>query len=82
MTGGEPRSSVNPGVPFPLKAAEQVLQVGAAGQEPVDGSTQLRLVAGAVLFRLVLDVALALVPAGNDDGQAMLLADPVAGAVG
>ena len=43
-------------------------------------AAQLRLVAGAVLFRLVLDVALALVPAGDDDGQAMLLADTVAGA--
>ena len=67
-------------VPFPLEAAEQVLQISAAGQEPVDGGAQLRLVAGAVLFRLVLDVALALVPAGDDDGQAMLFADTVAGA--
>ena len=67
-------------VPFPLKAAEQVLQVRAAGQEPVNGGTQLRLVAGAVLFRLMLNVALALVPAGNDDGQAMFFADPVTGA--
>ena len=67
-------------VPFPLEAAEQVLQVGAAGQEPVDGGTQLRLVAGAVLFRLVLNVALALVPAGDDDGQAVFFAYPVAGA--
>ena len=66
-------------VPFPLKAAEQVLQAGAAGQEPVDGGAQLRLVAGAVLFRLVLDVALALIPAWDDNGQAMLLADAVAG---
>ena len=48
-------------VPFPLKAAEQVLQVRAAGQEPVNGGTELRLIAGAV-------VALALVPAGDDDG--------------
>lgn len=67
-------------IPFPLEAAEQVLQVGAAGQEPVNGGTQLRLVAGAVLFRLMLNVALALAPAGNDDGQAMFFADPVAGA--
>ena len=67
-------------IPFPLEAAEQVLQVGAAGQEPVDGGTQLRLVAGAVLFRLMLNVALALVPAGDDNGQAMLFTDPVAGA--
>ena len=67
-------------VPFPLEAVEQVLQVGAAGQEPVDGGTQLRLVAGAVLFRLMLNVALALVPAGNDDGQPMFFADPITGA--
>lgn len=52
-------------VPLPLEAAEQVLQVGAAGQESVDGGAQLRLVAGAVLFRLVLDVALALVRPGT-----------------
>lgn len=86
---GEPLLARSPGgyvlapfqlVPFPLEAAEQVLQVGAAGQEPVDGGTQLRLVAGAVLFRLVLNVALSLVPAGDDDGQAVFFADPVTGA--
>ena len=66
---GEPLLARSPGgyvlapfqlVPFPLEAAEQVLQAGAAGQEPVDGGAQLRLVAGSVLFRLMLDVALAL----------------------
>ena len=67
-------------VPFPLEAAEQLLQVGAAGQEPVDSGTELCLVAGAILFRLVLNVALTLVTAGNNDGQAMLFADTVAGA--
>ena len=85
---GEPFLARSPGgyvlapfqlVPFPLKAAEQVLQIGAAGQEPVDGGTQLCLIAGAVLFRLMLDVALALIPSGDNDGQAMLLADAVAG---
>ena len=89
LQSGEPLLARCPGgdvlapfqfVPFPLKAAEQVLQAGAAGQEPVDGGAQLRLVAGAVLFRLMLNVALALVPAGNDDGQAMFFADPVTGA--
>src|SRR5699024_5375703 len=86
LQSGEPLLARCPGgdvlapfqfVPFPLKAAEQVLQAGAAGQKPVDGGAQLRLVAGAVLFRLVFDVALALVPAWDDDGQAMLLADSV-----
>ena len=38
------------------------------------------LVAGAVLFRLMLNVALALVPAGDDDRQAVFFADPVTGA--
>ena len=66
-------------VPFPLETAEQVLQVGAVGQEPVDCGTQLRLVAGAVLFRLVLNVALALIPAGDDDGQTVFSAQPVTG---
>ena len=89
LQSGEPLLARCPGgdvlapfqfVPFPLKAAEQVLQAGAAGQEPVDGGAQLRLVAGAVLFRLVFDVALALVPAWDDDGQAMFFADPVTGA--
>ena len=89
LQSGEPLLARCPGgdvlapfqfVPFPLKAGKQVLQAGAAGQEPVDGGSQLRLVAGAVLFRLVLDVALALVPAWDDDGQAMLFADAVAGA--
>ena len=61
-------------VPFPLEAAEQVLQVGAAGQEPVNDGTQLRLVAGAVLFRLMLNVAFSLVPAGNDDRQTNIVA--------
>ena len=36
--------------------------------------------AGAVLFRPVLNVALSLVPTGDDDGQAVFFADPVAGA--
>ncbi len=89
LQSGEPLLARSPGgdvlapfqfVSFPLEPTEQVLQVGAAGQEPVDGGAQLRLVAGAVLFRLVLDVALALVPAGDDDGQAMFFADTVAGA--
>ena len=67
-------------VPFPLKAAEQALQVRAAGQEAVNGGAELRLVAGAVLFRLMLNVAFSIVPAGDDDGQAVFFADPVTGA--
>ena len=51
----------------------------AAGQQPVDGGAQLRLIAGAGSLRLMLDVAFSFVLAGNDDGQAVLLTDPVAG---
>ena len=86
---GEPLLTRSPGgyvlapfqfVPFSLEATEQVLQIGAAGQKPVDGGAELRLVAGAALFRLMLNVALALVLTGDNDGQAMLFADTVAGA--
>ena len=55
------------------------LASGPMVKEPVNGGTQLCLIAGAVLFHLVLDVALVLVPAGDDDGQSMLFTDPVAG---
>ena len=51
----------------------------AAGQQPVDGGAQLRLIAGAGSLRLMLNIAFAPVLAGNDDGQAVFLADPVAG---
>ena len=66
---GEPLLAWGPGryvftpldlVPFPLESEEQLLHAGAGGKEPVDGGAQLRLVAGPVLLRLVLDVALAL----------------------
>ena len=67
-------------VPFTLEAAEQGLQIGAAGQESVDGRAQLCFVAGSILFCLMLNVALALVPAGDNDRQTMLFADTVAGA--
>src|SRR5699024_4779008 len=89
LQSGEPLLARSPGgdvlapfqfVSFPLEAAEQVLQISAAGQEPVDGGAQLCLVAGAMLFRLVLDVTLALVPGGDDDVQAVFFADPVTGA--
>ena len=49
----------------------------AAGQQPVDGGAQLRLIAGAGALRLMLDVAFALVLSGDDDGQTVLLAEPV-----
>ena len=48
LQSGEPLLARSPGgdilaplqlVPFPLEAAEQVLQVGAAGQETVNGGT-------------------------------------------
>ena len=51
----------------------------AAGQQPVDGGAQLRLIAGAGSLRLMLDVAFAPVLAGDDDGQAVFSAQPVTG---
>lgn len=50
------------------------------GNEPVDGGFQLRLIAGPRLRGLMLDIALALVLTGDNNGQAMLFADAVAGA--
>ena len=66
-------------VPFPLQPGKQIFQVGGYGDQPVDGGFQLCLVAGAVLCGLMLNVALALIPARDDDGQAVFFAQPVAG---
>lgn len=44
-----------------------------AGQQPVDGGAQLRLIADAVPFYLMLDVAFALILAEDDDRQAVPL---------
>ena len=64
-------------VPFPLQPGKQIFQAGGHGDQPVDGGFQLCLVAGAVLCGLMLNVALALIPAGDDDGQAVLSAQPI-----
>lgn len=53
-------------VSFPLQAEQQIFKVGGGGDQPVDGSFQLRLIAGPGLGRLVLDVALSLVLSGDD----------------
>lgn len=66
-------------VSFPLQAGKQIFQTGGCGYPPVDGGFQLCLVAGAILYGLMLNVALALIPAGDDDGQAVFFAEPVAG---
>ena len=66
-------------VSFPLQSDKQIFQAGGHGDQPVDGGFQLCLVAGAVLCGLMLNVALALVPARDDDGQAVFFAQPVAG---
>ena len=66
-------------VPFPLQPGKQIFQAGGHGDQPVDGSFQLCLVAGAVLCGLMLNVALTLIPARDDDGQAVFFAQPVAG---
>ena len=64
-------------VSFPLQAEQQIFKVGGGGDQPVNSGFQLCLVAGPGLGRLVFDVAFAPVLSGNDDGQAVLLADPV-----
>ena len=66
-------------VSFPLQPGKQIVQAGGHGDQPVDGCFQLCLVAGAVLRGLMLDVAFALVPAGDDDGQAVFSTQPIAG---
>ena len=66
-------------VSFSLQPGKQIFQAGGHGDQPVDGGFQLCLVAGAVLCGLMLNVALALILAGDDDGQAVFFAQPVAG---
>ena len=66
-------------VSFSLQPGKQIFQAGGRGDQPVDGGFQLCLVAGAVLCGLMLNVALALILAGDDDGQAVFFAQPVAG---
>ncbi len=66
-------------ISFPLQQGKQIFQAGENGDQPVDGSFQLCLVTGAVLRGMMLDVALALVSAGDDDGQIVFSAQPVAG---
>ena len=58
---------------------DEIFQAGGHRDQPIDGGFQLCLVAGAVLCGLMLNIALALVLAGDDDGQAVLFAQPVAG---
>ena len=66
-------------VPFPLQPGKQIFQAGGNGDQPVDGGFQLCLVAGAVLCGLMLNVALALILAGDDDGQAVFSAQSITG---
>ena len=54
-------------------------QVCAGWKQSINGGFQLYLIAGAISNRLMLNVTLALLLPGNDDGQAMLLAEPVRG---
>ena len=64
-------------IAFSLQAAKQFFQVGTGWQESVNGSFQLCLIAGAVLFSLMFNIALALVLSWDDDGQTVFLAKPV-----
>ena len=67
-------------VSFLLQSAEQIFQVRTGREQAVNDGFQLCLVTGAISNRLMLNEALALLLSGNDDGQAMLLAEPVRGA--
>ena len=66
-------------IPFPLQLGKQVLYVRGCRDEVVNGGFQLRLIAGSRLYGRMLDIALALILTGDDDGQTMLFADAVAG---
>ena len=73
------RNQVSIRVSFPLQAGKQIFQAGGCGYQPVDGGFQLCLIAGAVLCGLMLNIALALVLARDDDRQAVFSAQSVAG---
>ena len=66
-------------VSFPLQPGKQIFQAGGHGDQPVDGSFQFCLITGAVLCGLMLNIALALVTARDDDGQAVFSAQSVTG---
>lgn len=66
-------------VSFPLQPGKQIFQAGGHGDQPVDGGFQFCLITGAVLCGLMLNIALALVTARDDDGQAVFSAQSVTG---
>ena len=66
-------------VSFLLQPGKQIFQAGGRGDQPVNGGFQFCLVAGAVLCGLMFDVALAFVPAGDDDRQAVFSAQSITG---
>ena len=55
-------------IPLLLQAAEQIFKICGGRYEPVDGFFQLGLVASPGLGRRMLNIALALVLSGDDDG--------------
>ena len=65
-------------ISFSPQPDNQIFQTGGYGDQAVNSDFQLCLVAD-VLCGLMLNVALALIPAGDDDGQAVFFAEPVAG---
>ena len=56
-------------ISFPLQPDNQIFQAGGYGDQPVNGGFQLCLVADAVLCGLMLNVALTLIPAGDNPGE-------------
>ena len=66
-------------ISFPLQPGKQIFYAGGHGRQPVNGGFQLCLIAGAVLYGLMLNVALALVSAGENDGLAVFSAQLITG---
>ena len=64
-------------ITFSLQAAKQFFQIGTGWQKSVDGHFQLRLIAGAVPYSLMFNIALSFVLSGDDDGQTVFFVNPV-----
>ena len=63
-----------------LQAGKKILQILAGRDQPIYGSFQPCLIAGPGLGCGTLNIALALILSGDDHGQSVFLAQPVAGA--
>ena len=62
-----------------LQAGKKILQILAGRDQPIYSSFQPCLIAGPGLGCGMLNIALALILSGDDHGQSVFLAQPVAG---